>query len=155
MIIRPIQPADIPAILHLGGLMHEESDMRVLDLSPQKIADTCYEIISSQHGEPGFTPMFGAVAVEKNAIVGMMGGYVAAPVYTHDLIAWDILFYVEPPFRGSRAFIGLAKAYAKWGRANAKMTFLTTSSGINHKKVAQIYKRLGFVEVGGVFRLEV
>lgn len=156
MLIRPIQPADIPAIIHLGGLMHEESDMRVLDLSPSKIADTCYEIIASQHNEPGTTPMFGVVAIQKNSVIGMMGGYVASPCYSDDVVAWDILTYVHPAFRGSMAFIGMAKAYAKWARTTAaKLIFLSTSSGINPEKTVDIFKRLGFKPQGGVFLLEV
>jgi GNAT superfamily N-acetyltransferase len=150
MIIRPVEEKDIPEVIHLGGLMHDESDMHILSYSPQKIADTVYSILDNPK------TMMGIVAREKNIMVGMFSAYIGQPVYSEDYMAWDIICYVLPEFRGSRAFIWLIRAYKKWAESTlAKMIFLTHSSGVKPMETMEMYKRLGFMPIGGVYRLEV
>lgn len=148
MIVREMEMADIPEVIRLGAMMHEESAYHTLDLHPEKIAASCIDVMHRDD-------MLALVAYQHGGLVGMFGGYMTAPLFSRDLVAWDILCYVHPRHRGSRAFWQMAKRYVEWARGRAKLVFLTTSTGITAARTADIYQRLGFQQVGGVFRLEV
>lgn len=150
MIVRSLQPSDVPAIIHLGARMHEESQYSLLNFDPQRVADRCCQIIDSPD------TMIGLVAVSAGEIIGMMGGYLAPYDYGDELTASDILVYVKPEHRGSMAFIRLVKKYVTWAKERgAKLIFLSQTTGVNQDLVCNLYTRLGFKPVGGIFSLEV
>jgi predicted acetyltransferase len=142
MIIRNLSTDDIPAIIHLGARMHEESVYSPLILAPEKQAARCYQILDTPS-------MLGVVAVQDGAIIGMMGGHIYRYEYGDDLVASDILVYVSSRHRGSMAFIKMVRKYVKWAREQgAKLIFLNQISGIDPAKTSNIYSRLGFRPVG-------
>lgn len=151
MIVRPIETSDIPALIHLGGMMHEESSMQMLSYSPKKVAITSYQVIESP--ESG---RFCVVAVDNGRIVGMMSCFVEAPCYSDDLVAWDEACYLLPEYRGSGIFLVMVGEYVKWAESvGAKVAFLTHSSGVNHERISKAYEKMGFARTGSVHRMEV
>lgn len=142
--IRSLQPSDVPAIIHLGARMHEESQYSLLNFDPQCVAGRCYQIIDSPD------TMIGLVVVDYTGhIIGMMGGYLAPYEYGDDLTASDILVYVEPEHRGGKAFFMMVKGYVSWARSKgAKLIFLNQSTGINPEATSHLYQRLGFRPCG-------
>lgn len=149
MEIRTITPADIPAILAMGGLMHDESEYRSLDYAPEKCAALCRSIMANADTQ------LGLVAVEGDEHFGMLGAYVTAAYFSDDLVSGDYLVYVRPEFRGTTAFVRMVKRYIEWAKERgAQLIFLRTSTGIESDATAALYQRLGFARVGGVFRRE-
>lgn len=144
MIVREVTEKDIPQIIHLGGRMHEESQYSALDFNPATVATMCYQIIDSED-------MVGFVAVSGKEVVGMMSADVAPYLYGHELIAKDMLLYVQPEHRGSMAFLEMIKEYENWAFIKgAKLVFLSQTSGIDVEKVNKLYSRLGYDMVGGI-----
>ena len=145
MIVRELTAKDIPQVIHLGGRMHEESQYSVLEFAPEAVAAVCYQIIDNED-------MLGLVAIEGQTVVGMFSARVSTYLYGGELIANDDLLYVSPEYRGSRAFYLLIKEYDNWAwLKGAKMTFLSQTSGVGVETVNNLYARLGFSQVGGIF----
>lgn len=148
MIVRLIKESDIPAVIHLGGEIHDESVMRMLSYSPDKIALFSRQIIANPE------EMLGVVAYSDNILVGMLAAYIFAPIYSEELMSWDEVFYVKKNYRGSSAFIRMIKMYVEWARkARAKMIYLRTSSGIAAETTEGYMVRMGFLKMGGNYLL--
>jgi len=148
-IVTEITVADIPGIIHLAARMHEESIYSAFDFNPQKVADRCWQIIESES-------MIGMVATRYGKAIGMMGGYVVPYEYGEGLVASDILVYVSPEYRGSRAFIRMVRMYAEWAKSKgASFIFLNQTSGISPDLTSELYQRLGLVVCGSNHVMEV
>lgn len=144
--IRLLTAADIPQIIRLGGNMHYESNFASIGFEPQKVVDKVREVLACPQS------YFGMVAEDEGAIIGIMGAVIGEYEFGYDRISNDILVYITPEYRGSRAFIKLVKAYVIWAKEmGAKLIFLNQSTGINIDLVADLYVRLGFKRVGGMF----
>lgn len=149
MIVRQLTEQDIPAVIHLGGRMHEESQYSALTYSPEKVAKKCIRSLYDPD-------MFALVAENEGEIVGMIGAIVGPYEFGDELIANDMLVYVSIEHRGSMAFIRMIKAYVFWAKEQgAALIFLAQTTGINQELVASLYQRLGFKPVGGQFCMEV
>jgi len=149
MEIRPITDKDIPGLIHMGADMHNESEYRSLEYSPEKIADLCYAAIKTKD-------VLGLIAVDSfRSPIGVLGATVQEAYFSKDKTALDLLVYVTPKHRGSTAFIKLIKHYVTWAQERgASLIFLRQSTGINTDMVENLYKRLGLHHVGGIFCME-
>jgi GNAT superfamily N-acetyltransferase len=141
--------ADIPALIHLGGIMHDESSYRALEYSPEKCAALGYQALV----DPALLIL---TVLDDVKHVGLMICSVQAPEYSEDLIAWDVLTYVDAAYRGSRAALMLISAYREWARVRgAKMIFLRTCTGIDPEKTGKLFEHMGFRHIGGNYLMEV
>ena len=149
MEIRRMKTSDVPAIIHLGARMHEESQYSILNFLPEKVVEKCHQVINHQQ-------MLGLVAIQDGNIIAMIGGQIAAYEYGDDLVASDILVYVDPAHRASRAFLMLVKGYVQWAKEQgASMIFMSQTTGVNMVAVGNLYTRLGFEPVGGIYRMAI
>ena len=146
MIVRPLEGKDIPACIHLGARMHEESDYRDMEYSPEKLVSLGrMSIVNDNH--------VWFVAEEAGEIVGLMGGYVTPVWFGDGTVALDHAVYVPPENRGGLAFIKLVKAFHSWAKEHgAHKMILSNSAAINSEKVEELFSRLGLEKTGVIFR---
>lgn len=148
--IRLLEAGDIPEVIRLGGMMHEESQYSGLTYNPEKVVMRCRQILT------GDNTMLGLVSVQGGEVVGMLGACILPYDYGDELLAHDMLVYVAPDHRGGPDFLRMVKAYVFWAKeCGAKMVFLSQTTGINAEKVSSLYERLGFKAVGQNHCLEV
>ena len=149
MIIRPFKDDDIPALIDIGRKAFEESEYRAMQYDEKKCEHLCRQIMMKPE-------LFGRVAVRDGVIIGVAVGGIFPPYFSDDLNASDLLFYVLPEYRGTRAFYVLCIEFIAWAKVNgAKLIFLRNTTGIMPEKVGALYERMGFSTVGGIYRMEV
>jgi ribosomal protein S18 acetylase RimI-like enzyme len=145
MIIRPITKDDLPACIHMGARMHEESQYSNLAYSPEK----CYAFgINSLDNDD----ILWVVAESEGKLVGMLGASVQDIYFAEGRAAHDYLIYVTPDRRGSSAFHRLVAEYAEWAMTRADEIFISVSNG--SEETLKLFDRLGFKRMGGIFKLE-
>lgn len=145
--VREMTEYDIPEIVALGGMMHDESQYRVLEFAPEEVAAMCYKAIDDYS-------MLAIVAEVDGKIVGMVGAYMTRYQYGYALVAQDHVVYVHPDHRGSLAFYKMIVNYVTWARQKgAEMVFVAQTTGENQEKIEQLYTRIGFEKVGSLYRI--
>ena len=148
MIIRPITIDDIPALIGIGRKVHQESEYNVMSFNPQKCELLCHSIITNPD-------MFGRVTVKEGVIIGVVVAGVCPTYFSDELNASDLLVYVLPEYRGTRAFFMLCIEYIAWAKImGARLIFLRNSTGIEPEKTGNLYQRMGFQHIGGIYRME-
>jgi len=149
MKIRGLQDRDIPQVITLGELFHQESQYRDLTFEPGKILSLC--------GKALMDPTeLGLVALDQEVVVGILGAYIGRYEFGQDLLAFDRIVYVRPSYRGSRAFVRMVREYVQWARScGVKQIFLSQSTGLKTDRVSGLFRRLRFEQVGGVSRMRV
>jgi GNAT superfamily N-acetyltransferase len=83
--------------------------------------------------------------------VGMLGLLVKDYWYSASLALWDLVFYVHPDHRGSRAaplLIALAKREAESRKLPLVMA---TSAAPDPARLDRFFERNGFTRIGGVY----
>lgn len=144
MIVRPIEEKDLATCIHLGARMHEESDFRDMEYSPEKCAALGRQAMT----DPDYVWL---VAEDGGEIVGMFGGYVSETFFGHGRVACDYAAYVKPESRGGRAFLLLVRVFVKWAEGKGVQKIILADSTKNGK-IGPLYERLGFINVGGIYR---
>lgn len=146
MIIRTATTCDVPEILRIGRRLHDESEYGVLRFDPKKTrAAISFMVQDDNHGT--------FVAEDGHKLVGMICCECESPYFSSEKVAGEHMVYVVPESRGSVAFYRLVAMATEWAVSKgAKILYFRTSSGIEKEKVDNIYRRLDFNMVGGIYR---
>lgn len=145
--IRDMEAVDIPLMIELGARMHLESEYKGFNYNPDKCYELGQQLIESEK-------MCGFVAEKDGHIIGMFLGCYWEHYFSDATISGDLLLYVDPDHRGSITGIRLIKAYLAW--AKSKMiddVRLGQTAGIDPETIDKLYKKLGFVNHGTIYKL--
>jgi RimJ/RimL family protein N-acetyltransferase len=150
IVLRAMGLEDIEDMVDMGVQMHAESAFSGLDFDREK----CRSL--GQYYVDNPDTHFGVVAVLDGRVIGMLAGYVTPYYFGNDLIASDILWFVAPKHRGSRAGILLLQAFIKWSAdRGASEVCIGISTAVAHEKTGRVLERFGFKHVGGNYKLSV
>ncbi len=144
--VRRATPEDAAVIDTMLRAMAQESPIyRVMPIDDRKLADYIAKAIrSSDH----------AVLLHESAagIDGVYIGMLVQQFFTFETTAMDVLFYVRPERRGSRAAVRLFRAFKAWAKASgAKSIQVGTMTGIDPARTAKFYRGMGLSEIGGIY----
>ena len=142
--VRHASEEELPQLLSMAIAMHVESPRyRDIQISRKKLAMVLERVHASPH--------IGALLVteENGTITGMMWGYLEEFFFSEDRYATDILLYVTPEKRGTRAAWKLVKAFEGWA-AEGGAVFIQpgVSTGIDNEGYARFYERMGYSVTG-------
>jgi GNAT superfamily N-acetyltransferase len=141
---------DIEPMIEMGASMHAESAFAALDYSWSKCRELGHRYIQNPDVN------FGAVAEADGKTVGMLMGYVTDYYFGNDKIACDILWYIDPDHRGSRAAIKLLRAFQRWAKEQgASEVCIGVSTAVEFERTGLLLQRLGYTHVGGNYKLSV
>jgi GNAT superfamily N-acetyltransferase len=141
--------ADIQALVTMGSRAHSESEYRKMSFNPDK----CERLGQAMYSLSNLKCF---VVEQYNKIIAFLMASVEEGYFTDEKTSTDLLVYVLPEWRGSRAFYLLVRAYIGWAKEQgAKLVFLSSSTGYDPEKITSLYTRLGFHRVGGIFQMEV
>ena len=150
MEIRCLEYADIPETVNLAYEMHQESAFSRFRFSPEKMAVN----LSAAVTHPNET--FCHVMVADGKVVGALFGYISEFLFGPDLIASDFGWFVLPEYRGSRSAVKLLKNFQAWAKANgAKEVAMGISTDVMPEKTGALLQKLGYVPVGGNYKLAI
>ncbi len=134
-------PQDLQAFLRMSQLFHEDSPFHpVTTLSVAKLTLLFQTAIDSKHTQVAIL-----LLKDEDRAVGMLVGMVGSPVFSDDLIASELAWFIEPEYRGSRKALQLVYAYEEWARRmgckNVSMSLLTALTD-----ASKTYERLGYTK---------
>jgi GNAT superfamily N-acetyltransferase len=144
--VRHATPEDSAVIDTLLRAMGRESPIfRAMPIDDRKLADYIGKTIrSNEH----------AVLLHEgpSGIDGIYIGMLVQQFFTFEFTAMDVLFYVRPERRGSRAAVRLFRAFKAWAKSSdAKTIQVGTMTGIDPARTAKFYRGMGLNEIGGVY----
>jgi GNAT superfamily N-acetyltransferase len=141
---------DIQTLVEMGAKAHKESAYNVMSYSPERCIDLGKQILT----HPDF--MLCSVVEKNEQIIAFLMAECCPAYFSDEKTASDLLVYVLPEHRGSRAFLLLCLDYVAWAkRQGAKIIFLSNTTGYEPEKVGKLYQQLGFEQIGGIYRMEV
>lgn len=89
---------------------------------------------------------FMGVAYLNGELIGGMGGIISPELTSDALVATELLLYVYPQYRGSRAALMLVRAFEEWAKPYDMQA--GSSLGIDDRKAISFYEHLGFQRIG-------
>jgi len=142
MNVRNATELDIPALLKMGILMHNESRYRKFDYNTDKVEQLIRHLI-----EEGIV----LVVESKTKIIGGFIGMIGQHYFGSDKMSADLALFVNPDSRGTKAAILLIKEYIRQAK---EYGVVDIGIGNSTGNVGGLYEKTGFTQVGGNYRLE-
>jgi L-amino acid N-acyltransferase YncA len=145
--IRPANYEDIPALVDLGAVMHQESRYRVLPYAPNKVFGLLANMIEKDTGL--------LIVAERNGeIIGGFMGLVVEHWFSNSLIATDFALFIHPDHRGGMTAARLLKRFVAWSREKgAELITAGITTGVNADASTRLYQSIGFEPVGIAFNM--
>lgn len=144
--IRDATHDDVPHLVDLGRLMHEESpEFRGMGYAPEKVERMLRTLIDS--------PLGFVRVIERH---GHLAGGMVAAASEHwcscALVAFDISLFVAPAHRGGMEAAALLRAYRSWAKAiGARRATAGISTGVMVQATESLYRAIGLRYVGPLF----
>ncbi len=146
MIIRAPQPQDIEVMIGLARMMHKESVYCDFDFDRGKVAAIGAQVLNN----PDY---FGRVCESETSVIGLMICYVTPYYFGNDLLAQDMILYIDKSRRGSVGAMRMIVEYVEWAKEKGcKEAVLAQTAGIAPDVVAKLYNRVGFELIGQLYK---
>ena len=141
MRVRNATETDIPILLKMSKLMHNEGRYVKFDYNEDKVNDLIRFLLKD-----GIV-----LVVEDVKVIGGFMGMVTEHFFGHSKSSVDFGVYVLKESRHSKAAMLLIKEYVKQAKDKG-----ATDIGIGNTmgSVGGLYEKMGFSLVGGLYRLE-
>lgn len=137
---------DLPDIVVLGRIMHQESSFASMDYCVDRMKETVSDLMDKSQ--------FVVVAEgTNNEVIGGMLGVCTQSWFGGDMVANDLVIFIHPDHRGGMLAVKLIKTFVHWAKlAGAKQIRPGVVSG--SMTAEALYDRLGFVRCGATFLME-
>ena len=147
---RPMAEHDIDRIVRLGQKMHAESAFSALNYDKGKFSDLLRAYVAQPETH------FSFVAEKDGALIGMLLGYVSDYFFGNDLIANEVVWYVDPDFRGGLTGLRLMREFESWSAARGvSEVYMGVSTGVLVDRTGDLLVRFGYKHVGGNYKRSV
>lgn len=147
IIIRPLEPHDVDALIALGELGVQETRYNNQLYDPPKVRTQIEAYFSDERRK-----YIWLIATHSDELQGLLFGSVEEYWFTQARGANMILWYVAQEARGSSMAVKLLLAFRRWAE-NRQATELTLSltSGLGTEKTGRFLQRMGFRPCGENF----
>ena len=140
--IRPAWRSDIPRLVRLGVLMHEESRYSRLRLDQEKLANLLASLIDGDHGCV-------LVAERDREVVGGIVGVLTEHWCSNDTVATDLALFLAPEARGGMLAARLVNGFVAWAKEQgAAMISMGISTGVSVEATGRLYEACGGRQYG-------
>jgi GNAT superfamily N-acetyltransferase len=142
--IRTATVEDIPRIVELGAIMHQESRLNVLRFDREKVATLMRWILD--------TGQFIEVAEREGKVIGGFAGFVTDHWASQDSVAYDCGLFIEPEHRGGGFAVKLVKHFREWAIGQgAKMVTIGINTGVEVERTAKLFELCDFERIGYLY----
>lgn len=139
MIVREATYADIPHAIAIGAIHHAESLWRARPYDPLKLEETALHAID----DPDWLAL--VATLDNGQVVGYLAAFLTEFFFNREKQASDLMVFVSPSYRGSRAAVQLIRAYKAWAKSKgAREAVLGLRIGANVERTGRFYRKLGF-----------
>jgi GNAT superfamily N-acetyltransferase len=92
-------------------------------------------------------------AYDGDVLAGVFVGGLSEFYFGNDVLAYDLLWYVGKEYRGSRTGLRLLKMFESWATdLGADRIQVGISSGLSMDRTGALLERMGFSQIGGLYR---
>lgn len=140
---------DLLELVKIGAIFHKESCYRDTEFDPYIYAEFLKGVITM--------PNYCAAVIEQDGkIVAHLLAMVSPFFWNTQPCARDIVVYVNPEKRGTRAFVMLVKEFERWAAEKGAVMpkIVGISTGIDIEKTRASYERLGYTCIGSILAKE-
>ena len=144
--VRFATAADIPALLELGKIIHQETRLSRFAFNPKRMASQLQAILLPPRHE------YCLFVAEKEGagIVGTFWGQISQYFFSDALVATDYMFYVRPEMRGTPLAVRLVHAFRTWAEnRGADEICINMTTGIDIERFDRFLRHMGFTYTGG------
>lgn len=146
--IRAAKPQDVPALCALGREMHAEGWYAFMPFDSERLGELFHRLIADE--QRGFLWLHET----DGAIDATLAGAVAQSWFGPGLVAFEFGLFVTPWARGKSSGPHLVREFVRWARAAGAIEItLGVSTGVMIEATGQLYQRLGFSHVGGIYKM--
>lgn len=137
---------EIKYLMSMARRVHDNSAFRTMDFDDDQVEKLGCKAIAEKY-------MFFQIIehVPTNVPVGMLMACLQQTYFGRDLVANDMLLWIEEEHRG-RCFDAIkyiTAQYRDWAQASgAKRVYLGTSTGIDPERTRKVYEACGFHQIG-------
>jgi len=133
-------------MIGLAKMMHGESVYRDFDFDYVKVEAIGHQVLF----DPSY---FGVICEDKDKIIGLMICYVSAYYFGNDLLAQDMILYIDPSRRGGVGASRMIVEYVEWAQSkDCKEVLLGQTAGIDPEVVDKLYTHAGFKLIGQLYK---
>lgn len=150
MLIRsPKDQRDILVMETLARKMHAEGAFRRLDYDMSKVLAIGQQVLH----DPNY---FGVLCEHDDETIGLMVCYVTEFYFGRDVIAQDMVLYIDKTRRGGVGGLRMIERYVEWAvEKGAKEIQLGQTVGIDADLVDKLYTHAGFELIGQLYKRRV
>lgn len=144
ILVREIEPADLPAALYLGRLMQAEAPAyQEYPFEDERFSAWFTLCLDNPD-------WLGLVAVDDVAgIIGFLAMGCAPMIFCSARTADDLAFYVHPEWRGSLAAVKLIRTMEAWASAKGAVQIrMGLTTGTNTAPAKRFLERFGYAQEG-------
>lgn len=147
--LRQFEYKDVEELTRLGVINHLESRFgKIVPVNEDSIQKLIFNVLTDEDSH------IGIVALDGEKIVGYMIGFITNYSFNEDAYyAADEMVYVIPEYRGKLVGKRILKAFQDWAKRKGCLeAVIGTISEIATERTKKLYSKLGFTEVGSLFR---
>jgi hypothetical protein len=143
--IRPATEADIPRIVELGRMLHQESDeYRDISYDGEKVAETMRGLIDGS----GVIFLYEQDGQIRGGLAGTLGEF----WFSREKVSGDFSLFVEPEARNGMIAVKLVLAFRVWSKlCGARRLNMGVTTGIQEYGTSRLYTSLGLRRTGTLF----
>lgn len=143
--IRLADIKDVNKVLFITLSFIEESGYK-FSINPRKLRELARAFIEDSD------KLVLLLVDDKDNIKGILAGNLVSPFYTDDVIAQEMMWYVDKDRRGSMESMRLPLMFIKWASQNkAKGVQFSNLEVLKGDKVSEVYERLGLKKMESAF----
>lgn len=140
--IREAKLTDIDDLLDQAEQFHAESSYKHIPINSDKLRSFYQTQVTLK------TSLL-LVAYQDDQLIGHFVAHIYDFYFSDARSAADLIFYVIPEKRGSRAAVSFVRRYQRWCQANKVVdASLSISTDIKTEKTSRFYSKLGFPLAG-------
>ena len=129
--------------------MHGESEFAGMDWNPEKVRAW----ITMNVNSPDRLVL---CAYDEDELVGMHISGISKFYFGNSTLSQDYLWYVREDYRGTRTGIKLLKMYMNWAKSRGVNRIQAgVSTGITMNRTGDLLVRLGFQQIGGLYKVDI
>ena len=143
--IRPATMDDIPQIVEMAKRFYPESPYPAIygDMPKEQAAGLAIVAMQGM-AESGIVPGVMLVAEQGDALVGMLCVHIDPATFTPAVIAAELVWWMEPEFRGGMSAVRLVRAAEDDARAKGATVFNMCILSTSPPEAAELLKMLGY-----------
>ena len=143
--IREATVEDLDFMVASGSLMAKEGHYSIYGFNADKTRAVIEHMINAENG-------FVVVSESDGVLKGWMLASCSEQWFSNDKVAYDLVLYFLPEYRGGSDAFRMVKAYREWAEGQGATEIrIGTTTGVNEDRTARLYEKAGFESFGKIF----